>query len=78
MVSTRLNGKPKFPNIDGVVYFSYRIRSKNEGLPFWCPGTLAKNDPMMSEFKDKLRSGWFAYLSRITQQQVTELYPHER
>jgi len=73
VLQKKKDGKPRFPHIDGVVYFSYRIRSKNEGLPFWVPGTIANDDRMMSEFQAKLRNGWFAYLSKITRQPVMEV-----
>jgi hypothetical protein len=76
LLQKKKDGKPRFPHIDGVVYFSYRIRSKNEGLPFWLPGTMAEDDRVMSEFQTKLRNGWFGYLSTITRQPVMEVSPN--
>jgi hypothetical protein len=70
VLKKKRDGKPRFPHIDGVVYFSYRIASKNERLPFWAPGIVAQSDSTMSAFQDRLRDGWFAYLSKITQQPV--------
>lgn len=76
LLQKKKDGKPRFPHIDGVVYFSCRIRSKNEGLPFWLPGTIARDDRMMPEFQAKLRDGWFAYLSKIARQPVMEVSPN--
>jgi hypothetical protein len=60
-------GQPRFPHIHGVVYFSYRIRSRDEGLPFWAPGYVKRGgDPAMTEFQQRLRLGWFSYLSKIS------------
>lgn len=61
------DGAPRFPHIHGVVYFSYRIRSRDEGLPFWISGYTSRGgDPHMTAFQHRLLSGWFSYLSRIT------------
>src|SRR5207253_7501339 len=70
-------GNPRFPHIDGVCYFSYRVGTKDEGTPFWASGIVAQSDPMMSAFQKKLRSGWFAYLSKVTRQPVMELSKNE-
>lgn len=61
------NGQPRFPHIHGVVYFSYRIRSRNEGLPFWVAGYVKRGgDPAMTAFQHRLQRGWFSYLSTIS------------
>jgi hypothetical protein len=52
------NGNPRFPHIDGVVYFSYRIPSRNEGLPFWVAGQMKPQDAQPREFQDRLRTNW--------------------
>jgi len=67
------DGKPRFPNIDGVCYFSYRVRTQAEGMPFWVSGVVAENDPAMSAFQRKLNTAWLAYLSKITQQPIAEI-----
>ena len=60
-------GQPRFPHINGVVYFSYRIGSRDEGLPFWCPGyTQEGGDPAMTAFQERLQHGWFSYVSKTT------------
>lgn len=60
------NGQPRFPHIHGVVYFSYRIRSRDEGLPFWFAGQVERGDPAMMAFQQRLQQGWFAYLSKTS------------
>jgi len=70
VLKKRKNGEPRFPHIDGVVYFSYRIGSKNEGAPFWAPGIVNAGDTVMSAFQHKLREGWFAYVSRLLRNPV--------
>lgn len=55
----------RFPYIDGVVYFSYRIRTQREGLPFWIAGyTKQGGDPPMTTFQERLKLGWYSYLSK--------------
>jgi hypothetical protein len=73
VLKKKKDGKPRFPHIDGVCYFSYRVRTKAEGMPFWVSGIVAESDPAMSVFQRKLNSAWLAYLSKITQQPVMEL-----
>jgi hypothetical protein len=67
------DGKPRFPHIDGVCYFSYRVGTKDEGMPFWASGVVAESDPAMSAFQKKLSGAWLAYLSKITRQPIMEL-----
>jgi hypothetical protein len=66
-------GEPKYPHLRGVVYFSYRIRSRPEGLPFWAAGVV---DPLadgaLSTFQKKLRRDWLTYLSNHVGQPVAE------
>ncbi|HET9406012.1 MAG TPA: hypothetical protein VFO39_02130 [Candidatus Sulfotelmatobacter sp.] len=66
VLKKRKNGLPRFPHIDAVVYFSYRVASKEEGLPFWVPGITEQHDPEVSAFLDRLSNGWGAYLSKVT------------
>lgn len=67
-------GERQFPNIAGVIYFSYRIPSRNEGVPFWIAGdTETAGDPIMSSLQEKLKSGWFSYIERMTGMPVMEL-----
>lgn len=73
VLQKKKDGKKRFPHIDGVCYFSYRVRTKAEGMPFWVSGVVAENDAALSAFQRKLNSAWLAYLSKITQQPVTEL-----
>ena len=67
------DGKPRFPHIDGVCYFSYRVGTKDEGMPFWASGIVAESDPAMSAFQKKLSGAWLAYLSKVTQQPIMEV-----
>lgn len=61
------SGERRFPHIDGVVYFSRRIRSRDEGFPFWVSGYVRPGgDPALSAFQERLQRGWFAYISKIT------------
>jgi hypothetical protein len=73
VLNKRKDGRARFPHIDGVVYFSHRVGSKDEGIPFWAPGTAAVDDPMMKKFLEKLRSGWMSYLSEVTGQHIVEI-----
>ena len=59
------NGKPKFPHIDGIVYFSYRVASSNEPFPFWAPAHVHPDDTEVISFQEKLRAGWFSYVARV-------------
>lgn len=59
------DGAKRFPHIDGVVYFSHRIRTQKEGLPFWVAGyTKQGGDPHMTAFQERLRLGWYSYLRK--------------
>lgn len=58
-------GKARFPHIQSVIYFSETIPTSSAGLPFWAPGQLDQDDQTLHRFTDKLRDGWFAYLSRV-------------
>jgi hypothetical protein len=66
-------GDRRFPEIDGVIYFSYRVPSKNEGLPFWAPGHLNLNDNHMIDFQERLKFGWYRYLSKTLNIPVGEI-----
>lgn len=60
-------GERQHPHIHCVVYFSYRIASKEEGMPFWISGNIEpKSTPSMREFLERLRLGWFSYVERST------------
>ena len=70
---TKPTGERRFPHIRGVVYLSYRIKSKDEGMPFWVPGQLDPTaDADMREFQEKLRRGWFLYVANLTGHPVKE------
>ena len=73
VLKKRKDGKPRFPHVDGVIYFSYRIGSRRERTPFWASGTVRGSDPILSAFMQKLRTGWFAYVSKVTGQPVFEV-----
>ena len=77
VLKKRKDGKPRFPHIDGVCYFSYRVGTKDEGMLFWVSGIVAESDPMMSAFQKKMSSGWCAYLSKVTRQPVVEFSKNE-
>jgi hypothetical protein len=64
------DGTARFPNIDGVIYFSHRIPAHGQPYPFWAPAHLSL-DPKLREFQDALREGWFAYLQKVTGRQVS-------
>lgn len=68
------NGERRFPHIHGIVYFSYRVGSLAEGMPFWASGDTeprSSTDLVMREFQEKLRSGWFSYLEKAMGRPVT-------
>ena len=68
-------GEKQFPEIHGVVYFSHRIPSRNEGMPFWASGhTSPKGDLQMQEFQKRLGTHWYAYIQKVTGQPVAEAY----
>lgn len=67
-------GDLQFPHIHGVVYFSYRIGSRDEGMPFWVSGDIERNgDAQMRALQEKLRHGWFSYLASKTGLPVSEI-----
>ncbi len=67
-------GEKQFPDIHGVIYFSYRIPSRNEGVPFWISGdTDPKGDPQIQKFQKSLRMDWYAYVQKVTGQAVSEV-----
>lgn len=66
-------GERQYSYIHGVVYFSYRVRSSKEGLPFWIAGyTTLGGDPAMTNFQDRLWRGWRVYVGKITGLPVSE------
>ncbi len=63
----------KFPEIRGVVYFSFRVRAAGEPNLFWVPGTIdPEADSDLRAFQDRLRREWFAYFARLTRRSVAE------
>lgn len=69
------SGERQFPHIAGVVYFSYRIPSRNEGLPFWIAGDTEPNgDAKMRELQEKLKRGWFSYIEQVTGTPIKEFF----
>jgi hypothetical protein len=73
MLQKKRDGQPRFPHVDGVVYFSHRIGSRAEGVPFWAPGTTAVHDPAMRDFQEKLQRGWFSYVSELAGQPIKQI-----
>jgi hypothetical protein len=68
-------GERRFPNISGVVYFSYRIGSRDEAIPFWAAGDIEpKGDIPMREFQERLRRGWVSYMERVTGLPIKEVF----
>jgi hypothetical protein len=64
----------QFPHIFAVVYFSYRVGSRDEGVPFWVGGDIdPKGDARMREFQERLRHGWFSYIGQVTGLPVKEV-----
>jgi hypothetical protein len=60
-------GQLQFPDILGVIYFSYRIGSAVEGMPFWFAGdTLPKGDAEMRALQERLSKAWFANVEQAT------------
>jgi hypothetical protein len=66
------NGEPRFPHIDGVVYFSYRVPIRGEPFPFWVPAHLKPDERVLS-FQEKLRIGWFSYVAKTNGVPVNEI-----
>jgi hypothetical protein len=68
-------GERQFPHISGVVYFSYQITSRGEGMPFWISGhTAPSGDTEMQEFQGWLRCRWYSYIEQVTGRRVTEVH----
>lgn len=64
-------GELQFPDILGVIYFSYRIGSAAEGVPFWFAGDTTPNgDADMRALQDRLGRGWIFNVERATGQPV--------
>jgi len=70
---TKPTGERQYPNIHGAVYLSYRVRSSKEGLPFWIAGHTELGDTIVSSFQDRLKRGWYNYVSKVTGLPVAEL-----
>jgi hypothetical protein len=67
-------GGRRFSHINGVIYFSYRIRSSQEGLPFWFAGCVEPSaDVALAELQGRLKHAWYSQVSKATGQVVTEL-----
>jgi arsenate reductase-like glutaredoxin family protein len=64
---------PKFPEIRGVVYFSYRVRAAGEPNLFWVAGTIEPGkDTELVAFQARLKEEWCAYFARRTGRPVSE------
>jgi hypothetical protein len=72
VLQKKRTGKPQFPHISGVIYFSLQIGSRDEGLPFWVQGQAERNDPEIIAFQNKLKDGWYAHVEQMTGRSVTE------
>jgi hypothetical protein len=67
-------GERQYPHIFCVVYFSYRIASRDEGMPFWISGDVEpKGSSSMHAILERLRLGWLSYIERSTGIQVKEI-----
>jgi hypothetical protein len=66
-------GERQFSHVSGVVYFSFHVLSRDEGMPFWVPGTIeATGDCRLREFLERLKAGWFSYVSKLRGQPTIE------
>jgi hypothetical protein len=69
-------GELQFPHILGVIYFSYRIGSAVEGMPFWFAGdTTLGGDVEMRALQERLSQAWFSNVEQATGQPVTIYVP---
>ncbi len=59
-------GGVKFPDIRGIVYFSYRVVAAGDSRLFWAPGTIDPTaDADLQAFQFRLGNEWFAYYSKL-------------
>jgi hypothetical protein len=66
-------GERRFPDIRGVVYFSYRVPAAGESVLFWLPGTIEPAaDADLGAFQGRLRQQWFAHFAKITRRSIAE------
>jgi hypothetical protein len=61
----------RFPHIQGMVYFSWRVTTFDEktgkNMPFWVPAQVrgdAAGD--VKGFQEDLRIGWYQYVERMS------------
>jgi len=60
------SGEQRFPEIRGVVYFSYRVPAARESTLFWVAGTMEPEaDGDLRSFQARLQREWLAYYARI-------------
>ena len=62
-------GERRFPNIDGGVYFSDKLPSREAGMPFWAPFHIEEpgdNNAELSAFMLELRTHWYKYIENTT------------
>ena len=63
-------GGRKYPAIDGGVYFSKDLKSREHGAPFWAPFHVEQpGNPVgaeISSFLLDLRTGWYTYIEKTT------------
>jgi hypothetical protein len=70
LVCKRTNtGERRYAQIDGGVYFSNRLLSQTEKMPFWAPFHIEEPDNTNTEiqaFMLELRTQWYVYIEKTT------------
>jgi len=66
-------GGRKFPEVRGVVYFSFRVAAAGESNLFWVQGTIEpEEDSALQAFQTRLRREWYAHFARLIGRPVSE------
>jgi hypothetical protein len=64
-------GERRFPNIQGMVYFSFRtVKTFDEQtqkyMPFWLPAQVRGDSvDAVKRFQDDLKTGWYQYIEKM-------------
>jgi len=65
--SKKDTGEHVYSHLDCIVYFSInaRVIQDGKGWNFWHPGYRTKDEPIISNFVNRLRDAWFQYHSNL-------------
>ncbi len=76
-VKKNASGERRYPNIDGGVYFSDKLPSRAEKMPFWAPFHIEEPDNKneeLSAFMLAMRTHWYQYIEKTTGVTVRQHY----